>query len=155
MSGVLKFIRNNKRIVKIIIILLILFLLVLVIFKSLFYSNSQKSVYGVRLRDYEKNKIDAKTKKVLQEKCVKAEEISSCKIEIKGRLVKYFINFNDNTSNEVIKNKINELIPNINDVSKVYYDIEFYAIEKREDKVVYPVIGYKHKSKEAVSFDEF
>lgn len=155
MSNVLKILRKYKKLIKILIILLVLIIVGLIVFKSLFYSNSQKSIYGVRLRDYEKNKITADAKKDLQKKCTSFEEISSCKIDIKGRLVKYYITFNDDTSNDVIKNKINEILPSLNDLIKEYYDVEFYAIEKKEGKEVYPVIGYKHKFRDSISYDEF
>ena len=45
MSNVLKILRKYKKLIKILIILLVLIIVGLIVFKSLFYSNSQKSIY--------------------------------------------------------------------------------------------------------------
>ena len=46
-----RFVRNNKKQVKTGLLVLLVIIILLVLYKSLFYSSSEKSVYGVRIRD--------------------------------------------------------------------------------------------------------
>lgn len=150
-----KFLKTHKKQVKIGLIILAILIVLLVLYKSLFYSNSEKATYGVRLRDIEENKFTSEEKKSVQEQSSKIEGVDSVDITVKGRLIKFFVNFNEEITNEDIKNKFNEMLGFISDKVKGYYDVTFYAIQIKDKKEKYPVIGYKHKSKEEITFDEF
>lgn len=149
-----KFIKKYNKQVKIGLIVLVVLILFLVLYKSLFYSSSEKAVYGVRLRDIKENEFTSEEKKDVEKKSADVEGVSSLKITIKGRLIKFFVNFDDGVSNEDIKGKFNEMLGFISDDVKGYYDITFYAVQEKDDKEIYPVIGYKHKSKDQITFDE-
>ena len=150
-----RFIKDNKKEVKIGIIIFIVIIVMLVLYKSLFYSDSEKAVYGVRLRDIEEHEFTNKEKKDVISKSSDIEGVSNAKIEVKGRLIKLFITFNEGISQDDIKNKFNEMLAFVSDDVKGYYDVTFYAIQTVDGKTKYPVIGYKQKGKDVVSFDVF
>lgn len=146
-------VKYNKQI-KIGLIILLILVVFLVFYKSLFYSNSEKASYGVRLRDIKENEFTSSEKKEVQEKASNIDGVSSLKINVKGRLIKFFVTFDEGVNNNDIKTKMNEMLGYISKEVKDYYDVTFYAIEEKEEKETYPVIGYKHKSKEEMTFDE-
>lgn len=150
-----KFLKKYNKQVKIGLIVLVVLILFLVLYKSLFYSSSEKAVYGVRLRDIKENEFTSEEKKDVEKKSSDVEGVSSLKITVKGRLIKFFVTFDDGVSNEDIKGKFNEMLGFISDDVKGYYDITFYAVQEKEDKETYPIIGYKHKNKDQITFDEF
>lgn len=49
---------------------------------------------------------------------------------------------------------MNEMLGYFSDKVKGYYDITFYAKKNVEDKETYPLIGYKHKTRDEISFEE-
>ncbi len=149
-----KFIKKYNKQVKIGLLVLLVLIILFVLYKSLFYSDSQKATYGVRLRDIKENEFTNKEKKEVIKKSFDLQGVSSLKINVKGRLIKFFATFEDGVTNEDIKNSFNEMLGFVSDKVKNYYDITFYAIQSKEGSEVYPVIGYKHKNKEAITFDE-
>lgn len=146
--------KYNKQL-KIGLVVLLVLIVFLILYKSLFYSSSLKATYGVRLRDIKENEFTSDEKKDVLKKSTSLEGVSSLKINVRGRLIKFFVTMDEGVSNEDIKNKFNEMLGFVSEKVKSYYDITFYAIQTREGKEVYPVIGYKHKSKQEMTFDEF
>ena len=150
-----KFIKNNKKIVKICILALLILILFLVLYKSLFYSNSEKNIYGVRLRDIKEHEFTKKMIKEVESKSSELEEINKTNIKIKGRLIKVFVTFDDDATTDDIKARLNDIVSYIDTDVKSYYDVELYSIQMKDDKTSYPVIGYKHKNKTEITFDVF
>ena len=148
-----KYIKNNKKQVRIMIIALLVIIVLLVLYKALFYSSSEKAVYGVRLNDIENNEFTTEEKNDVQDKSSNIEGVKEAKIEVKGRLIKFFVTFEDGVSTDDIKTKFNEMVSFINEKVKGYYDVELYAEQKQDGKTKYPVIGYKHKNKTEITFD--
>ena len=148
-----KYILKNKKQVKIIVLALLVIIILLVLYKSLFYSNSERAVYGVRLTDIENNKFTNETKDNVQDKSSSIEGVKTAKIEVKGRLIKFFVTFDDGVSTDDIKSKFNEMVSFLSEKVKGYYDVELYAEQKQDGKTKYPVIGYKHKNKTEITFD--
>ncbi len=148
-----KFIKNNKKQIKIGIIVLIILILLLSLYKSFFYSDSQKAIYGVRIRDIKENEFKEDEKSSIKNKASKISGVKDVDIKVKGRLIKFFVTFEDGVSNDDIKAKFNEMLSYVSSKVKDYYDISFYSKETINGEVKYPVIGYKHKSKQEISFD--
>ena len=104
-----KFIKKNDKQVKIGLIILVILIIFLILYKSLFYSNSEKSTYGVRLRDIKDNEFTYDEKTDVKEKSTGIDGVSSVKITVKGRLIKFFVTFDDGVSNDDIKDKFNKM----------------------------------------------
>ena len=148
-----RYIKNNKKQVAIVLAVIAGLLVCLVLYKALFYSSSEKAVYGVRLRDLKENEFVKEDKKEVLDKASEIEGVSNVKIEVKGRLIKFFVTFNEGVSTDDMKNKFNEMLSFISSKVTNYYDISFYSEQMVEGKTKYPVTGYKHKAKNEISFD--
>lgn len=148
-----RFIKNNKKLVKLCVILLIILVILLILFKMLFYSSSEKSVYGVRLRDIKQNEFTKEENNKFKENASNIAGVEKVSVSVKGRLIKVFATFEGSVSTDDIKAKFNEMLGSISEKVKGYYDITFYAVQVKDEKEIYPVIGYKHKSKSDISFD--
>lgn len=148
-----RYIKNNKKQVAIVLVVIAVLLVCLVLYKALFYSSSEKAVYGVRLRDIKENEFVKEDKKEVLDKASEIEGVSNVKIEVKGRLIKFFVTFNEGVSTDDMKNKFNEMLSFISSKVTNYYDISFYSEQMVEGKTKYPVTGYKHKAKNEISFD--
>lgn len=155
MKEIKRFIKHHKKEVTIIGIVLLILVFGIVLYKSLFYSSSEKSVYGIRTRDIKEHKIGNKQIDKWKDEVMSVSGVNECKITIKGRLIKYFVGFDDNVSTDDIKTKFNDIVKNMDENIKSYYDIELYAKQSKDSEMKYPVIGYKHKKNDSVSYDTF
>lgn len=153
-SKIKGFLKKYKTIIKILIVLMVLGAVGFGLYKLLFYSSAENSIYGVRLRDIKDNEFKIEEKKQVEEKVAGLEKVSTVKITIKGRLIKFFINFDEDVTNDVIKQRFNDALGFISDKVKGYYDITFYAKVNKGEEEKYPIIGYKHKNNTVISFDE-
>lgn len=149
-----KYIVKNKKMVTRILIFVIILIILLMLYKMIFYSSSEKANYGVRIKDIKDYPFDNKKMSELEEKTKAIEGFDNVKITLKGRLIKYFITSADGVSKEDIKNKVNESLGFIDDKTKGYYDITVYVSQTIDGEKKYPIIGYKHKSKDVMTFDE-
>ena len=154
LSKIKRFIKRNKKLIIGIVFGILVIISLLVLYKILFYSDNEKAIYGVRITDIDEYKLEKKDITSLENKACELEKINSVKITIKGRLIKYFIDVDNTLTNDEIKNKINEMASQIDADTKSYYDITFYVNKKTEDSVTHPIIGYKHKNKENITFTE-
>ena len=148
-------ISNHKKEVKIGLVVLVGLILLIILYKSLFYSTSEKAVYGVRLRDLKEHELTTEQRVKVHDKVEKMDGISAVKITVKGRLIKFFITFDEGISADDMKAKCNDTLALFSDDIKNYYDITYYVIQKSEDKTTYPIIGYKKKGTKEISFDVF
>ena len=155
MPKIKRFLMENKKTVRIVVIALIILLFGIILYKSLFYSNSEKAVYGIRTRDIKEHKLKGKAEENWKSKALEIDKITECKIVVKGRLIKFFITFEDGVSTDDIKTKISDVSKILSKNVTSYYDVTFYAKEVKSGETKYPVIGYKHKSKDSISFDTF
>lgn len=148
-----RFVRNNKKQVKMGLLILLVIIILLVLYKSLFYSSSEKNIYGVRLRDIKEHEFTKEMIKEVENKSSKLEKTSKTDIKIKGRLIKVFVTFTTDATTDDIKARLNDIVSYIDDDVKSYYDVELYSIQTKDNKKSYPVIGYKHKNKAEITFD--
>ena len=153
--------RNIKKIFKtykkliVGIFLTIIFLILLVgLYKVFFYSSNEKDIYGVRLRDKEDYKITNKELDKMHTDILKMQSVKNVDIKIKGRLVKFFIEFEANASKDKIKKIFNDSYNLIKEDVRSYYDVTFYSIVEKDSKKTYPIVGYKHKNDKAITWQE-
>ena len=77
-----RFVRNNKKQVKIGLLVLLVIIILLVLYKSLFYSSSEKSVYGVRIRDINNHEFTVSEKKDVQDKVSSIDGVEESEVVI-------------------------------------------------------------------------
>ena len=136
-------------------ILVIIFLILLVgLYKVFFYSSNEKDIYGVRLRDKEDYKITNKEIDKMHTDILKMQSVKNVDIKIKGRLVKFFIEFEASTNKDKMKQIFNNSYNLIKEDVRSYYDVTFYSIVEKDNKKTYPIVGYKHKNDKAITWQE-
>lgn len=148
-----KFMKKYNKQIKIGLVVLLIFIVLLILFKTLFYSDSERATYGVRLRDIKENKFTKSDCNNLAEKASGLAGVKKAKVEVKGRLIKVFVTFEEGVSNDDIKARFNDIVGSLTDRVRGYYDVTIYAEQSIEGKTKYPVIGYKHKNNAEISFD--
>lgn len=153
--------RNIKKIFKkykkliVGIFLVIIFLIILVgLYKIFFYSSNEKDIYGVRLRDREDYKITSKELDKMHTDILKMQSVKNVEVKIKGRLVKFFVEFETNANKDKMKNVFNDSYNLIKEDVRSYYDVTFYSIVEKDNKKTYPIVGYKHKNDKAITWQE-
>ena len=149
-----RLIKKNRDLIINVFIVILIVIVMIGLYKILFYSSKESSVYGVRLRDSEKYKIEVTEIKKIEKEAKKVDGTESVSIKIKGRLIKYYITVNNEYSVDQMKNVCNQMIGLIDEKKRGYYDMTFYVIKEKEGNEEYPLIGYKHKSKEGIAFVE-
>lgn len=147
-----KFVRKNKRVIAMVIICIVALLLCVIVYKTCFYSNSKSSLYGERLREIEKNEFTKSQKQKVANKVKKFAGVNKVDVEVSGRLIKFFITFDKNTSVDNMKLRFNESLGLLSEKVKSYYDVSFYSIQIVDKKVKYPLMGYKHKNSKDISW---
>lgn len=155
LTKIKKFVIKNKKQVKLGIIIILAILLMIILYKTFFYSSAEKSIYGVRLRDIKEHEITSKDIKELDKKSSSIEGISNVDIVIKGRLIKFFVTFDDDISTDDMKTKFTSMLDYLSEDIKSYYDVTFYAEQIKDKETKYPVIGYKHKTATEITWDVF
>ena len=150
-----KILKKYKKIIILAITLIIIMVLAIVLYKTFFYSNREADIYGVRLRDLKQYEFKQKEREEVEQKANEIEGVGKAQINVKGRLIKVLVYFDDNVSTEEMKVKFGTILDYINDEVKSYYDITLYAKQDKEEDTVYPIIGYKHKSSAEVNYEVF
>lgn len=148
-----KFMKKYNKQIKIGLVVLLILIVLLILFKALFYSDSERAIYGVRLRDIKENEFTKSERDDLQKKASSLAGVKEAKVEVKGRLIKVFVTFEEGVSNDDIKARFNDIVGSLTDKVRGYYDVTIYAEQSIEGKTKYPVIGYKHKNNAEISFD--
>lgn len=150
-----KFIKKNRKLLKKVILGIFILIVLIVLYKSFFYSSKEKDIYGVRLRDIEKYKITSDNKKKISSSISSDSSVEDAKMVIKGRLIKFFTTFKADTTQDKMKEVFTSYLDLFSEDEKNYYDFTFYAKQQKEKKMIYPVIGYKHRSKTLITWDVF
>ena len=127
----------------------ILVVIALLLFKDVFMFDEFKAIYGTRLDGIDKVKITAKQKSDA-ESLIK-ENVKDVDVRISGRIVNTIINTNKDTSIEDAKNISGKVLETFTDNQKKYYDFQF-LVKNDENTSQYPIIGYKHHTKDNISW---
>lgn len=154
LKKVVKGLRQNKSIIVLIILFIILLVVALFSYKIWLYSDKELDIYDVRLLDIKNNEFSMYDRMTIKEKLEESKNVFDSEIFVKGRLIKIFITFKKDTTDEVMKNEFNNALTYFDEKILGYYDISFYAIKLIDKKEIYPLTGYKHKNKSKITFEE-
>lgn len=123
--------------------------------------------YGDRLENIEKNKFSDKEKKKVIKLIQDKEQVTTCKIDVQGKIINVIFTVNKEVSIDEAKGIASESLGQFSDKVKKYYDIQFMIKKKdeegrKETKVVdeettkeitiyeFPIMGYKNKTREGI-----
>ena len=142
----MKYMKKRKNImVGLGVIILIIFAAFLT--KRLLSVNENVAIYGSRLDGRDKVKISNDTKNKV--KASLSDNTSSVEVRVAGRIIYIDMKANGDTSLEAAKELGNKSLESFSDAEKKYYDIQV-LIENDANAGQFPIIGYKHHSKDAI-----
>ena len=111
--------------------------------------DENKAIYGSRLDGLEKYKVSSeqidKMKKKVSESSKKVE------VKISGKIIDVIIDAKDDVNLESAKKMGQDILEEISDDQKNVYDYQVY-VKNEKNKSQFPIIGYKHHSKENISW---
>lgn len=134
------------------IVAIIVFIAVLVgIFavKNAFLPDESMAIYGTRLEDRKDVEISEKTKSKVEKKL--NEHTSKVKVRIAGRIINVYIKVTEDTNLETAKSLGDKALEEFSDKEKKYYDIQI-LIENDKNENQFPIIGYKHHTKDKITW---
>lgn len=146
----MKFIKKNKFTI-IAIVCFLAFMLVLIQVKNIFFPNAGKAIYGDRLDGIEEVKVSKSKLNKIVDKYTESEAVSSAKTQVSGKIINVIITIKDEVSLEDAKGLANIVLEELSTKQKKFYDIQV-LIEKTNDSKQFPIVGYKHHSKETFTF---
>lgn len=148
MKDIMKFIKKHLHVI--IGIIIVVFLLILAIMiKGFFFPDDSKVYYGTRLEGIEKVKINDKKKKELESAF--KDSSKSVTVRLAGRIIYFDVKVNDDVSVDSSRDLSNKALEKLSDEEKGYYDVQF-LIANDADKDHFPIIGYKHHTKPAITW---
>ncbi len=144
----MKFIKKHTNLV-VSIMIIVLLVAGLLILKEFLSPAENKAIYGNRLAGRKKVQISKDT--IGSAESSLSDEATSTKIRIAGRIIEVNIIISADKSLEDAKNMAPKVMENFSDAEKKYYDFQFF-ISKEGESNQFPIIGYKHHTKEAISW---
>ena len=119
---------------------------------------SGTSKYGDRLEGIEDHKFSEKAQKKVIDFIKEKEQVSSCKIEIHGKIINVIFTVKKDVSKDDAKFIANESLGSFTEKVKGYYDVQFMVKKKDEEgikitdeegkeetKYEFPIMGYSNK----------
>lgn len=135
-----------KRAIILGVVILFVVLLVL-IYKNLFSSSN-----GNRYKGIENYKLTSAEKDSVKEKLNELGKVKNVKIYVKSKIIRIFVNLSEDVDFDTVKNVSNSLLEGFSEENLSYYDVEIFYESDNKESIVYPQIGYKHKSKTEFSW---
>lgn len=148
MKEILKFIKKNSRLI--VGIVIVVFLVIIAIMaKNFFFPDDAEAYYGTRLEGIDKVKITDKKKEELKEHFKDSSE--SITVRLQGRIIYLDVKVKEGVSVDTARELANKTLEKLSDDEKAYYDVQF-IISNDKDTEHFPIIGYRHHTKQAISW---
>ena len=144
----MKFIKKHANLVVAIgvVVLLVVGLLIL---KNFLSPSENKAIYGNRLDGRKKVEISKDTMSKA-ESAIK-DDAKTAKVRIAGRIIEAMVVVDDGKSLDDAKAIGPKIVDSFSDKEKKYYDFQIF-ISKDGDSNQFPIIGYKHHTKDSISW---
>ena len=148
MKDILKFVKKHSH--KIVSVVIVIFLIILaVLVKNFFFPSDNGVYYGTRLDGIAKVKVkDEALKKI--ESSIK-EKAKSVTARVQGRIIYVDVVANDDVDIQGAKDLAGKIYEALTDEQKAYYDIQL-MVNNEGKKDEFPIVGYKHHTKEGMSW---
>lgn len=148
----MKFIKKNKLLVTFIGLLIIFIILAIVLLTQLIGGN-KNGEYGNRLNGIEKVEISSKTINQIEKDISTEELITKVKYDLRGRLINIIVTVKDEKEIDTVKEIGNKILTYFDENQLSYYDIQILVKSDNKESEKYPIIGYKHKTRDAINWD--
>lgn len=147
----MKGLKDNKFTFVVLAIFVIMF-----VFAAMFYSmimpSNGRPQYGNRLEGIEKVALSKEDQNKIIESLEKEKNVSSAKIDIKGRIINVIIEVEENTKVSDAEDLSGIITKNLTEAQTGYFDIQMFVTNKAKDKKGYPFIGYKGSTSKKFKF---
>ena len=138
---IVKFLKKYYKLLIIILVLIIIAVLGVFIYKEMFEVGVSNRLEGI-----EKHNLTKKEIKAVKEKLNEIEKVDSININTNYKIIKIFLNLEEDIDFEEVKKVCNESIEEISKKNRKFYDLEIFIESKNKDSEIYPKIGYKYKT---------
>lgn len=148
MKDILKFVKKHSH--KIVSVVIVIFLIILAILvKNFFFPSDNGVYYGTRLDGITKVKVkDEALKKIESSLKEKAKSVTA---RVQGRIIYVDVVANDDVEIQGAKDLAGKIYEALTDEQKAYYDIQL-MVNNEAKKDEFPIVGYKHHTKEGMSW---
>ena len=147
----MNFIKKHCFLFVTLIILIAIIIAGFIVCKNLFFSNNG-DVFGNRLDGIEEHPIKDETLNLIKEELEALEQVNSVSNNIVGRRADFIIEVKSDVD-VVTSQGLGEIIlGHLDDVVKGYYDVQVMITNEDAENQNYPIIGYKHKSRNGFSW---
>lgn len=147
----LEFIKKHCFLVVSLLIILIVLIAGIILVKNLFFS-SHGDTFGNRLDDIEEHRINDEDLAKMKSELENIEQIISVENNIVGKRADFIIKVSSDVDVATAKGYADKILEYLKSDSKEFYDIQVMIINEDEENINYPIIGYKHKTREGFSF---
>ena len=145
-----RYIKEHK-----VVVAAVVFMLVIVVIaffaKEAFFSNSKNAVYGNRLEGIENVKVDTSQKDEIISNLENDSIVKKATYKLQGKIINIVITVNDDVGLDSAKAISSKILEKLSDEQKKYYDIQIF-VKKDSESTNFPIIGYKHSSKDNFSW---
>lgn len=126
---------------------IILIIVAVILVKKVLFVTENTAIYGSRLNGRDNLKISNDTKNKVKESL--SDSSTDVKVRIAGRIIYITIKANNDTSLDAAKELGKKALESFSDPEKKYYDIQI-LIENDGNQGQFPIIGYKHHTRDAI-----
>ncbi len=140
----MSFIKRNKGTIIAVVVFLVVLIFVVQIFNA-FLSSDEKALYGNRLEGKDAVAISKQQKEDIITSL--KEDTKDIKVREQGRILNITITAKDDASLENAKSLGTKVLEPLKNNQKEYYDIQVF-IKKDIESNNFPIIGYKHHTKD-------
>lgn len=117
--------------------------------KNIISPDESRAIYGDRLDGMDEVKITADTKNKVQEAL--KEKATSVKVRVAGKIINITIETKEDVSRDDAKKMGQSAVEVFSEKEAAFYDFQI-LIKNDNNKEQFPIIGYKHKGKESISW---
>lgn len=143
----MKFLKENKKIVKWVIIAIIILLLMFVV-KVFILPMFGGDPYGNRLDGIGEAKINNDSITRMKQELAKDQKVETIDYDLRGRIVNVTIKVKNDVGKDDAKSLAGKVYDYFNASQKAYYDFQIYLLCDNKE-AGYPFIGYKHKTSDS------
>lgn len=145
----MKYLKNHIRLIIVLVIFIGLVFGCFIAYNTIFVNNQSK--YGSRLDGIDEVKIDDNKKKEIKENIESLQITKSISIRLSGKTINVMITVNDDIELDKAKETAGKILEKLSDEEKKFYDVQIF-VSKDTDDAKYPILGYKHHSKDYVNW---
>lgn len=145
----MKYLKENAKVISIIVIFIVAVVVLFIFYNGVFLNNSSK--YGDRLKGIETVKLDSNKKNEIKENVLSLKTASKVSVTESGKIIEVIVVVNDDVDVAKGKEIGNKVLEKLTDEQKKYFDVQIF-VKKNSDDEKFPIIGYKHHSKDNITW---